>query len=214
MSYIAKPSAHHPALPKNTLGLTRRDYEGTMSTLVRRLRARLHHGRADRSLLRDGPPGPPHRQGLRHRLLVQGADLFHEPQPRLQQRARAHALDHDRRQHRQPRSGLYRHLGRRRHGLDRVGPVLPRRAPAAEHDLYRHEQRLLRPHQGPVLRHQRQELPLQEGRGQSLRRHRSVPDGDPARRRLRRPLLLRRQDAAHSRSSRRPSATTALPSST
>jgi 2-oxoglutarate/2-oxoacid ferredoxin oxidoreductase subunit beta len=33
MSYIAKPSAHHPALPKNGLGLTRRDYEGTMSTL-------------------------------------------------------------------------------------------------------------------------------------------------------------------------------------
>src|SRR4051812_29436116 len=33
MSYIAKPSAHHPALPKNELGLTRRDYEGTMSTL-------------------------------------------------------------------------------------------------------------------------------------------------------------------------------------
>ena len=33
MSYISKPSAHHPALPKNTLGLTRRDYEGTMSTL-------------------------------------------------------------------------------------------------------------------------------------------------------------------------------------
>jgi 2-oxoglutarate ferredoxin oxidoreductase subunit beta len=33
MSYIAKPSAHHPALPKNARGLTRRDYEGTMSTL-------------------------------------------------------------------------------------------------------------------------------------------------------------------------------------
>ena len=33
MSYIPKPSAHHPALPKNALGLTRRDYEGTMSTL-------------------------------------------------------------------------------------------------------------------------------------------------------------------------------------
>src|SRR3954463_11496114 len=33
MSYIAKPSAHHPALPTNTLGLTRRDYEGAMSTL-------------------------------------------------------------------------------------------------------------------------------------------------------------------------------------
>ena len=33
MSYIPKPSAHHPALPRNAHGLTRRDYEGTMSTL-------------------------------------------------------------------------------------------------------------------------------------------------------------------------------------
>jgi 2-oxoglutarate/2-oxoacid ferredoxin oxidoreductase subunit beta len=33
MTYIAKPAAFHPALPKNALGLTHRDYEGTMSTL-------------------------------------------------------------------------------------------------------------------------------------------------------------------------------------
>ncbi|MEM7429059.1 MAG: 2-oxoacid:ferredoxin oxidoreductase subunit beta [Pseudomonadota bacterium] len=33
MSYIQKPAAYHPALKKNKLGLTRRDYEGTMSTL-------------------------------------------------------------------------------------------------------------------------------------------------------------------------------------
>jgi 2-oxoglutarate ferredoxin oxidoreductase subunit beta len=33
MSYIAKPVAHHPALKKNALGLTHRDYEGSMSTL-------------------------------------------------------------------------------------------------------------------------------------------------------------------------------------
>lgn len=33
MTYIAKPAVHHPALPKNTLGLTRRDYEGKISTL-------------------------------------------------------------------------------------------------------------------------------------------------------------------------------------
>jgi 2-oxoglutarate/2-oxoacid ferredoxin oxidoreductase subunit beta len=33
MSYIAKPIVHHPALPKNDLGLTHRDYEGSMSTL-------------------------------------------------------------------------------------------------------------------------------------------------------------------------------------
>ncbi len=33
MSYIQKPSAYHPALKRNALGLTRRDYEGAMSTL-------------------------------------------------------------------------------------------------------------------------------------------------------------------------------------
>ncbi len=33
MSFIAKPLIHHPALPKNALGLTHRDYEGSMSTL-------------------------------------------------------------------------------------------------------------------------------------------------------------------------------------
>jgi len=33
MSYMAKPIVHHPALKKNALGLTRRDYEGSMSTL-------------------------------------------------------------------------------------------------------------------------------------------------------------------------------------
>ena len=33
MSYIAKPKVHHPSLPKNALGLTRRDYEGANSTL-------------------------------------------------------------------------------------------------------------------------------------------------------------------------------------
>ncbi|MGQ0703416.1 MAG: 2-oxoacid:ferredoxin oxidoreductase subunit beta [Gemmatimonadales bacterium] len=33
MSSIPKPAVHHPGLPKNALGLTRRDYEGAMSTL-------------------------------------------------------------------------------------------------------------------------------------------------------------------------------------
>jgi 2-oxoglutarate/2-oxoacid ferredoxin oxidoreductase subunit beta len=33
MTYLAKPKVHHPSLPKNTLGLTRRDYEGALSTL-------------------------------------------------------------------------------------------------------------------------------------------------------------------------------------
>jgi 2-oxoglutarate ferredoxin oxidoreductase subunit beta len=33
MTYLAKPALHHPTLPKNALGLTRRDYEGKVSTL-------------------------------------------------------------------------------------------------------------------------------------------------------------------------------------
>jgi 2-oxoglutarate ferredoxin oxidoreductase subunit beta len=33
MTYIAKPKFHHPGLPKNALGYTHRDYEGTISTL-------------------------------------------------------------------------------------------------------------------------------------------------------------------------------------
>jgi 2-oxoglutarate ferredoxin oxidoreductase subunit beta len=33
MTYIAKPKLHHPSLPINKLGYTRRDYEGPVSTL-------------------------------------------------------------------------------------------------------------------------------------------------------------------------------------
>src|SRR3954453_16553057 len=33
MTYIVKPKFHHPALPKNALGFTHRDYEGKISTL-------------------------------------------------------------------------------------------------------------------------------------------------------------------------------------
>ena len=33
MTYLAKPKLHHPDLPRNALGFTRRDYEGTVSTL-------------------------------------------------------------------------------------------------------------------------------------------------------------------------------------
>ena len=33
MTYLAKPKLHHPDLPKNAVGYTRRDYEGRISTL-------------------------------------------------------------------------------------------------------------------------------------------------------------------------------------
>ncbi|HQT63181.1 MAG: 2-oxoglutarate ferredoxin oxidoreductase subunit beta [Acidocella sp. 20-57-95] len=33
MTFLPKPKLHHPSLPSNSLGFTRRDYEGTVSTL-------------------------------------------------------------------------------------------------------------------------------------------------------------------------------------
>ena len=33
MTYLTKPKFHHPSLPKNALGFTRPDYEGSTSTL-------------------------------------------------------------------------------------------------------------------------------------------------------------------------------------
>jgi len=33
MTYITKPKVHHPSLQKNAIGLTRRDYEGSITTL-------------------------------------------------------------------------------------------------------------------------------------------------------------------------------------
>jgi 2-oxoglutarate ferredoxin oxidoreductase subunit beta len=33
VTFVAKPKTHHPKLPRNELGLTRRDYEGAVSTL-------------------------------------------------------------------------------------------------------------------------------------------------------------------------------------
>ncbi|MFM7432541.1 MAG: 2-oxoacid:ferredoxin oxidoreductase subunit beta, partial [Gammaproteobacteria bacterium] len=33
MTFIPKPKIAHPSLPRNDLGLTRRDYEGALSTL-------------------------------------------------------------------------------------------------------------------------------------------------------------------------------------
>src|SRR5512139_1435859 len=33
MTFLAKPKLHHPSLPTNALGFTRRDYEGPVSTL-------------------------------------------------------------------------------------------------------------------------------------------------------------------------------------
>ena len=51
MSFMVKPRVAHPELPRNELGLTRRDYEGANLDAVRRLRTRFHHRRHHRGLL-------------------------------------------------------------------------------------------------------------------------------------------------------------------
>ena len=164
MTYIAKPKLHHPTLPKNALGFTRRDYEGKVSHAVRRLRPRLDLGGADPGLLGARHRAAPRRQAVGHRLLVEDARLLPRQLARLQHRARPHALGADRRQPRQPRAAVPGRLRRRRLGVDRPRPVRARDAPRREHDLHRREQRRLRPHQGPVLGHGRPGQQVEEGR--------------------------------------------------
>ena len=98
---------------------------------VRRLRPRLDHRRDHRGLLRTGDRAAPRRQDFRHRLFVQDHRLFPRRFARLQLGAWPHAVGADRRQSRQPRPDLSRRLGRRRHRLDRLRPVRPRRCGAA-----------------------------------------------------------------------------------
>ena len=117
---------------------------------------------------------PPHRIAKlsRHRLLVEDADLLPRQDPRLQFRAWPHAVGADRRQPRQSRVDLSRRFGRRRYRLDRARPVRPLHAARRQHDLYRREQRRLRPDQGAVLGDRRQRLEEEEGRRKQRQRHR------------------------------------------
>ena len=114
MTYLAKPKFHHPDLPKNDLGYTHRDYEGAVSTLCAGCGHDSISAADHRSLLRTIDPAAPGGKTLRHRLLVEDADLFPRQFARLQFRARPHAVGADRRQSRQPRSHLSRRLRRRR----------------------------------------------------------------------------------------------------
>ena len=91
MTYLAKPKLHHPTLPKNRLGYTRRDYEGKISTLCAGLRPRLDHRGDHPGVLGARDRAAPRRQALGHRLLVEDARLLPRQLARLQQRARPHA---------------------------------------------------------------------------------------------------------------------------
>src|SRR5512134_2608364 len=105
MTYIAKPKLHHPKLVANALGYTRRDYEGSVSTLCAgcghdSISAAIVQAIYDLAL-------PPHRQAVGHRLLVQDAGLFPWRKPRLQLGSWPHAVGPDRRQPGQSRPDLY-----------------------------------------------------------------------------------------------------------
>ena len=163
---------------------------------VRGLRPRFDQRRDRPGVLGARHRAASRRQALRHRLLVENARLLPRQLARLQQRARPHALRADRRESREPRSALHGRLGRRRLRFDRHRPVRACDPPRREHGLHRREQRRVRPHQGPVLRHGRQGLEIKARHRQHGRAARSDRDGAAARRDLRRPQLLRRQAAA------------------
>ena len=170
MTYIAKPKFHHPALPKNALGYTHRDYEGKISTLCAGCGHDSITAVDHRGLLRAVDRAAPRGEDFRHRLLVEDHRLFPQRLARLQLGARPHAVGADRRQSRQPRPDLSRRLGRRRLRLDRARPVRARDAARRQHGLHRREQRRVRPDQGPVLGHRRPRLEIEARRRQQRQR--------------------------------------------
>ena len=163
MTYIAKPKLHHPDLPKNALGFTRRDYEGAVSTLC----AGCGHDSISAAIVQAcfELDSPPHRIAKLSGIGCSSKTptYFLGASARLQLRAWPHAVGADRRQPRQPRPDLSRRVGRRRFRLDRHRPVRPCHAARREHDLHRREQRRVRPDQGPVLGHRRQGLEVKKG---------------------------------------------------
>ena len=92
MTFLPKPKLHHPDLPTNALGFTRRDYEGAVSTLCAGCGHDSISAAIVQRLLRTRPAAAPHRQAVGHRLLVEDADVFPRRLARLQLRARADAV--------------------------------------------------------------------------------------------------------------------------
>ena len=196
MTYIAKPRLHHPLLPPNALGFTRRDYEGTVSTLC----AGCGHDSISAAIIQacfelDLPPHrlaklsgigcssktPDYFLGNSH-----GFNTVHGRMPSVLTGANLANRD-------------LIYLGVSGDGdsrLDRPRPVRPLDPARRQHDLHRREQRRLRPDQGPVLGHLRQGLEDQARRGQPRPADRSGRPGAAAGRDLRRPQLLRRQGPA------------------
>ncbi len=163
---------------------------------MRRLRPRLGHGGHRPLVLRARNAAPHDRQAVGDRLLVEDAHLLRGRRPRLQLGPRPHALHRHRRQRRQPRPDLHRHLRRRRFAVDRDGSARSRHPPQRGHAVRDREQRRVRPHQGAVLGLGRHRLEEQARRGEPLRPHRPGFAGPRPRGHLRGPQLLGRQGTA------------------
>ena len=179
MTYIAKPTVHHPALQKNALGLSRRDYEGAITTLC----AGCGHDSITAAIVQAfwELSIAPHRVAklsgigcssktpayfLRE---AHGFNSVHGRMPALVDRGECG----------EPRHPLHRRIRRRRFAVDWAGTPLPRDPPQCERALHPREQRRLRPDEGTVLGVGRSGLPQQEGGGQHDGGDRRLPPGPP-----------------------------------
>ena len=93
MTYIAKPKVHHPSLKKNALGLTRRDYEGAITTL--QIRASLDARPIDlalaKSALGESVPPPPSAISI-HTIIETVTDFYHVKVTDLQSKRRQRSV--------------------------------------------------------------------------------------------------------------------------
>ena len=155
MTYLAKPKLHHPTLPTNALGFTRRDYEGKISTLCAgcghdSISAAMvqacweleiePHRVAKLSGIGCSSKTPDYFLGNSH-----GFNTVHGRMPSVLTGANL-----------ANRELLY--LGVSGDGDSAsigLGQFAHMDAARREHDLHRREQRRLRPDQGPVLGHGR-----------------------------------------------------------
>ena len=177
MSFINKPKVRHPDLPKNELGLTRRDYEGAMSTLC----AGCGHDSVTAAIIQAiwelsmRPEQLAKLSGIgcsskTTAYFVSGAHGFNAVHGRMPSIATgANAANRD--------LLLHRRLRRRRHAVDRLRPVRARDPPQREHAVHDREQRRVRPDQGPVLGVRRHRHEVEEGRREPAAAGRSVPRG-------------------------------------
>ena len=90
MTFVTKPRVHHPNLPINELGLTRRDYEGSVSTLC----AGCGHDSVSAAIVQAcAELSCPASlcQSFGHRLFLENPELFFESKSRIQLRTWSYA---------------------------------------------------------------------------------------------------------------------------